>query len=476
MNYGATGISDAYLISQTIPGTIFQLVGTGLLTCFIPIYFKVLHHQDNVVAYTNKILNLVFLFSSCVILVIWLDTPLVVKIFASGFTGETLYYGIWFTRIGVLSLYFSSMIYVFNSYLQANNIFTPTVFAAVPNSLFIMFAIVLGAKVNVWLLSVGSTLAVGVQLLVLLLAIRKTPYTFHFENPFKDSYVRQFFMLLLPVIFGVSLNEINTLVDRTLASQIAIGGISALTYANSLVHFIQGGLIQPVVTVFYPKITHAAQENILTAKKIVEYVLHLLMSLLLPISLLFAIFSQPITEVLFGRGVFDKNAVVMTSVAVRFYSLGLCFVGIRELLSRYFYANADTKTPMVNASIGVAMNVFLNIFLTRYLGIAGLAIATSVSALITTLLLLKDCGKKNIGGYIVFDFKNIFKIILATFALCLSSYLLFALLPFSKLLSILLAFIGGFIVYAIVGYLLRLEIISFAFAFLRNKIRDFYHH
>ena len=60
-----------------------------------------------------------------------------------GFTGKTLYYANWFTRIGVLSLYFSTFIYVYNSYLQAHNVFMPTAFAAIPNSLIIILSIIL---------------------------------------------------------------------------------------------------------------------------------------------------------------------------------------------------------------------------------------------------------------------------------------------------------------------------------------------
>ena len=139
--FGATGISDAYLISQTIPGTIFQFVGTGLTTCFVPIYFKILKDKgkEKVDEFTNKILSLVLLFSTVVIILVFVDTKFLIKLFASGFEGETLKYAIIFTRIGILGLYFSTLIYVYNSYLQANEIFVPTAFSAIPNSVFIIF-------------------------------------------------------------------------------------------------------------------------------------------------------------------------------------------------------------------------------------------------------------------------------------------------------------------------------------------------
>lgn len=207
--FGATGISDAYLISQTIPGTLFQFVGTGLTTCFIPIYYKLLNQDGKNKAnyFTNAIITLVLSFSTAIILLIWIITPTIVKLFAMGFNGDTLYYACQFTRIGVLSLYFSTFIYVYNSYLQANNIFTPTAFAAIPNSIFIILSIILGAFFNIWILSIGSTLAVGVQLLFLLYPIHKLRFHFQFNFNWKDDSVREFFYLLGPVIIGVSVNE-----------------------------------------------------------------------------------------------------------------------------------------------------------------------------------------------------------------------------------------------------------------------------
>ena len=75
--FGAGGISDAFLISQTIPGTIFQFVGTGLTTCFIPVYYKVLneHSRKECDNFTNKVLTLVLCFSTVAMAVVWLFTP-----------------------------------------------------------------------------------------------------------------------------------------------------------------------------------------------------------------------------------------------------------------------------------------------------------------------------------------------------------------------------------------------------------------
>ena len=86
------------------------------------------------------------------------------------------------------------------------------------------------------------------------------------------------------------------------------------------------------------------------------------------------IFAEPIVSLLFGRGAFDEKAIYLTSYALFFYAVGMIGFGLREVLSRGFYSLQDTKTPMINAFIAMVMNIILNIILSRFLGIGGLAL------------------------------------------------------------------------------------------------------
>lgn len=461
--FGATGTSDAYLISQSIPGTIFQFVGAGLTTCFIPIYFKLLKERGKkgAIQFTNVIITIVLVFSTVIILLIWGFTPIIVKLFASGFSGDTLYYAIWFTRICILSLYCSSFLYVYNSFLQANGRFNVAAFSGIPNSICIMLAIVLGAKVNIWLLSVGSMIAVGVQMLVLLPSIHKLDYRYRPCITWDDTYIKEFFALMAPVIIGVSVNQINTLVDRTVASQVSIGGISALTYANSLIQFVEGGLVQPIVTVFYPQITASVSERKHdAAKATVEKTLVMLLTVLIPITIGFVIYARPITDMLFGRGAFDDTAIILTSSAVVFYAIGICFVGIRELLSRYYYANSNAKTPMINATIGVVVNIALNLVLSKIFGIGGLAFATSISAIVTAILLLRDCKRKLQVGTLRINYGQLIRIAIATAIMAGCSYGAYLIINLNSYITLIIAVLIGVLVYGIVGYVLKIELIQ----------------
>ncbi|MGB4150419.1 MAG: lipid II flippase MurJ, partial [Limnochordia bacterium] len=195
-----------------------------------------------------------------------------------------------------------------------------------------------------------------------------------------------------------SVNEINVLVDRTLASRIAVGGISALNYARRLNGFVQGLVVVSLTSVMFPIISKmAAAENIKGLKQTVNEAMASMSLLIIPATIGAMVFAEEIVALLFGRGAFTAEAITMTGNALFYYSIGMIAFGLRDVLSRAFYALQDSKTPMINATIGVVLNIALNIILSRYMGIGGLALATSISAIVAVVLLFTSLRRK-IGG------------------------------------------------------------------------------
>jgi len=119
--FGASAITDAYLISQTIPLTIFSFISTGIATGFIPIYSKIQqndgkHYADK---FTSNLSNSLLLLATIIVAFVLAFTQPVVKMFASGFSGETLELAVSFTRITVFGVYFTAVLYIFSGYLKS---------------------------------------------------------------------------------------------------------------------------------------------------------------------------------------------------------------------------------------------------------------------------------------------------------------------------------------------------------------------
>lgn len=395
--YGASNISDAFLISITIPMVIFSFIGAGINAGYIPMFSKIVkdHGRESAYRFTNNLVNTLIIICSLIILFALMFTTPIVKAFASGFEGETLWTAVVFTRISLFSIYAIALVYVFKGLLEVNNNFIIPSLIGFPMNLITVIAIIVSFYTKSTVLAIGSTIGMMSQLLLLIPLSKKYGYKYKPILDRKDVHLRQLMMTSLPVIIGVSLNEINFLVDRTIASRISIGGISALNYSNKLNGFVQGIFVLSIVTVLFPKISKLAIEKDYKQLKasVSEAVIGIIL-LLIPATIGSMIFATEVVQLLFGRGAFDSQATHLTASALWFYSIGMVGIGLRQILSRTFYSLHDTKTPMINGSIGVMLNIILNIILSRYLGIGGLALATSIAASFTTITLFISLRKK----------------------------------------------------------------------------------
>lgn len=473
--YGASSITDAYLIAITIPSVIFGFIGVGIATGYIPMYSKIEKLEGSQAGnkYTNNLINILVVISTILFVFGLVFTVPLVKLFASGFEGETLELAVKFTRISLGGIYFTGLISIFNAFLQIKGNYAIPALVGFPLNLVTILAIILSAKGNVLFLTVGTVIAAASQLLLVLPFAYKKGYRYKPVFNIKDKHIKKMVYIALPVIIGASVNQINILVDRTIASRVAEGGISALNYANRLNGFVQGIFVISIVTALYPMISKMAAENNMDGlKKSVSEAISGINLLVIPATVGSMIFAEPVVMLLFGRGKFDATAMSMTSVALVFYSVGMIGFGLREVLSRAFYSLQDTKTPAINAAIAVVLNIVLNIILSKFMGIGGLALATSISAIFGTVLLFISLHKK-IG---VFGMRHIsisfVKILGASLAMGLVAKVAFNAVigAMGQNLALIVGIGVGTVVYGVIIYFMKIEEVDVLFEMLRKRL------
>ncbi|MFZ7132599.1 MAG: murein biosynthesis integral membrane protein MurJ [Eubacteriales bacterium] len=463
--YGASNISDVYLISDTIPNVIFGFIGAGIATTYIPVYTSALENDGRLRSdsFTSNFLNLIFFISTLVVGLVIIFAPYVVLAFASGFSDEVLKLAVEFVRISVFAVYFNGCIHIFKSYLEVNGSFKVPASKGFISNIFVISFIALSSKYGIKLLPYGILLGMVSQALFLIPFAFKKGYRHKFVIDIKDKYLRKMIFLALPVILGTSVNKINTLVDRTLASRIAVGGISALNYANRLEGFITGIFVVSITTVMYPTLSKKyAENNIVDFKGYIIKSISAVNLFVVPAAVGALIFAEPIVKLLFNRGAFDEEAVILTSGALFYYSIGLVSIGLRDVLSRGFFAMQDTKTPVKNSALGVILNIILNIILSRYMGLKGLALATSISATFTMILMFITLRRK-LG---MFGLKKAFNAFLkiaaasVVMAVISKSVFRFLLNYYSSNRSLFWAVVVGVFLYFILIYVFKIEEIN----------------
>lgn len=396
--YGASNISDAYLISLTIPMVIFAFIGKSLSTSFIPIYASIENDigEKKAVKFTRNLISHLLLIMTLIVVISYVFTPQIIKLFASGFDNPTTEIAIEFSRITIFGIYSMMMVNILTALLQYKNYYLVPALTGIVMNTVVIFSIYLSwFYQELMILSIGTLISMIAQLFLLTPLMKKISFKLNLYYEKNDQNLKEMIYLSIPVIIGVSVNEINVLVDRTIASSVAVGGISALNYANKLNGFIYGIFVFSIATVLYPtiikKINQGDQEGFL---KSFREATNGVLLFVLPATVGLMVLSEPIIKLLYGRGAFDQEALALTSSALFFYSFGIVGVSLRLIISRIYYALKDTKTPMLNATYGMIINIVLNIILSEYLGIGGLALATSIAAIITTTLLFISLRKK----------------------------------------------------------------------------------
>lgn len=395
--YGASMYSDAYLTAMNIPVVLFTIIGTTLGTVLIPMYFEVNNDlgEKKALNFTNNVFNIVI--AICIVLAIlgFIFTEQLVKVFAMGFEGQTLKIAIDFTRITIIGIVFTGLSYVMTAYLQIKNNFTVPGLISVPKNIIIIVSIILSVKYNPYIMIWGTLIGIATEFIFQLPFAIKSGYKYQLYINIKDKYIKKMSWLIGPVLIGVAVNQINTMIDRTLASTLVEGSISALNYANKLNGFVMAMFITSVAAVIYPMLSKLSSED--NKEKFTSSVVQSINSVILlviPISVGAIVLATPIVKLLFQRGEFDARATSMTAIALIMYSIGMVAFGLRDILGKVFYALQDTKTPMINGAIAMVMNIVLNIILVKYLQLAGLALATSISAIVCIFLLFGSLKKK----------------------------------------------------------------------------------
>lgn len=465
--YGASMYSDAYLTAMNIPTVIFTGIGAAIATTFIPLFHEAKDHGgiNNSMLFTNNILNIVSIICIILSLIGIVFSEQIVKLFAIGFEGETLYIATRFTKILMCGMLFIGISNIMTAYLQVNNNFNIPGFITVPKNIIIICFMLISIKNGPYFMVWGTLIGMLSEVLFQLPFVIKNGYKYRMYLNIKDKYIKKCIWLLGPVFIGVAVNQVNTMIDRTLASTLAEGSISALNYANKLNGFVVGLFIASIVTVIYPMLSQLSSEkNMDQLKNTVTKSVNAIIILIIPISVGAITLSTPIVKLLFQRGEFDARATSMTSIALIMYSLGMVAFGLRDILGKVFYSLQDTKTPMKNGIISMILNIVFNLITIKFMGHAGLALGTSLSSISCIILLFISLDKK-IGNFgqekiLITLSKSILSAIIMGIIVVLTNNIVanrFGIGVLSQIIELVCSILIGVISYAIALILLRVE-------------------
>ena len=467
---GASIFADAFFVAFRLPNTFRRLFAEGTFNAaFIPSYTsEKLKNNKSGKIFADDVLSLLVFILLLIVTLAEIFTPLLVYLIAPGFLSDNVKFNlaVEFTRITFPFLLFVSLSSFFSGILNSNNKFAAAAAAPIILNVILIISILVSYFQDLNIakyLSYGVTLSGIIQLLFLIYFAYKF-YKPNLKFRFKiTNRVKFFFKKLLPSIFSSGVTQINILVGTIIAS-FQSGAVSYLYYADRVyqINLAIAGIA--VGTVSLPILSKAFKsKNFSKVSNIQNRSIQLSLLLSIPASLGLIIASDEIINGLFGYGSFTAKDVELTSKALMLFGFGVIAFALVKILSNFFFARDNTKTPFYISSFIVFLNVVISLSLFDQIGFLIIPLATSISTWVGVLIFLYCLQKRK---YLLLQKKllgNTFKIIISSAIMVLalillldkySSYLNYTYAYKSIILLIIVGFVG--IVYLVSCYLLGL--------------------
>ncbi len=410
---GAGAAADVFFFANRIPNFLRRLFAEGAFSqAFVPVLAEVkLKHGDEAVRLLlarvsgslGVVVTLVTVFGV-------VASPLVAMLFGMGWFVEWLNDGPDAHKFELASLmlkitfpylWFISLVALSGAILNTYNRFAVAAFTPVfLNVVMIACAIYLAPRLDEPALALAWGVFIGgaIQLLFQLPFLAKAGLLVWPRWGWRDENVVKIRKLMLPALFGVSVSQINLLLDTVIASFLLTGAVSWLYYSDRLIEFPLGLFGIAIATVILPNLSrHHSADNSQRFSQTLDWSLRFVALFGLPAMAGLMVLSQPIVALLFMRGEFTQHDVLMVSYSLIAYSTGLLSYMLIKVLAPGFYARQDIKTPVRIGVIAMLANMVFNLMLAPFISYVGLALATAMSASLNAFLLYR--GLKMAGVY-----------------------------------------------------------------------------
>jgi putative peptidoglycan lipid II flippase len=437
--FGDGAAADAFFVAFKIPNFLRRLFAEGAFSqAFVPVLseYRTRHAREETRLFIDHVAGTLGLALLLITVLGIVGAPLLSAVFAPGYLDDNAKFAL---LVDMLRITFPYLLLIsltgfagaiLNSY---GHFAVPAITPVFLNLTLIASAVLLSPMFPEPTLA----LAWGVLLAGLIQLMFQLPFLAHLKllprprlRPAHEG-VKRVLYLMLPVMFSVSVGQINLLLDTVLATAIeGDGSVSWLYYSDRLMELPLGIFGIAIATVILPALSriHSGGDPERFAATL-EWGLRMVLVVGLPASVALVLLAEPLVFTLYQRGEFSVASVAPTAGSLQAYSIGLlAFMAIKILASAYF-SRQDTRTPVRFGVIAMASNMVMNLLFILPLAHIGLALATSLSAFINAGLLLRGLLHKRVFAFSAAWWVFVLRVVLASAVMVMVLYLLLQSLP-----------------------------------------------
>ena len=484
--FGQNRITDAYNAAFSIPDFLYMLlVGGALSSAFIPVFASYIStdREDEAWEVASIVLNLVMTLMLLGIVVGMVFTPQLIKILVPGFSPDYSALTVKLTRIMFIQALFMGLSGLSMGVLNAYKHFLmPAIGSVLYNLIIVVLGWILAVLFNLGIMGfsigvvVGAVANFAVQVPKLLQLGLRYRFSFNLRHP----GVKKIFVLMAPVLIGLSVTHLNLFVNQNLASTLPPGIVAALRTGQRIMQLPIGIFAVAIAVAVFPTLTeYSAKNQMQEFKKTMSLGIRSVIFLTLPAAVGLIVLRVPIVRLLFEQGEFTHQATLATAHALLFYSIGLIGYSAQQVLNRTFYSIQDTITPVIVGVMTIVINLVFNFALIGPMGHGGLALAYSIAGIFNMVALLyflrRKIGSIN-GSLLILSF---FRSLLAALLMGVAVYFTAGFFEgnfdmtrkVNQLLQVVAGVGVGFAFYMFVALLFKSEEVTLAWSIFSRRFR-----
>lgn len=467
--FGASAEVDAYLIATQIPYFLSILISSGTGSAFVPVYTQTRTENDSnkQEEFLNSVATFTFLLLISLVILTEIFSPSLIKLLTPGISEKCFKIAVSLSRVTIPYFFFVEIGTLFQLILQSYSFFSLIIlWQLIPNLILAVIIIFFSTRYGIFSLSVGFLLT-GILYFWLMgygvyrLKI-KIKVNFNFSNP----EFKRFLKLAFPAVIGGSIYILSPFVDRFIASFFGEGSIAVLNFAYRIILLPISSLVLAFSFVIFPKLSkHFSNNDLKKLKETLFISLRIILYVLMPVFIFFLVLAVPIIRVVYERGNFTSLQTFLTGKVLQFFSISILGYGISEILTKTFYSRQDTQLPLKITIISTAINIILNLILSFFMGVCGIAFATGLTSILSAFLLFKYSGyekeifkeKDFLKAILKILFSGVLLGIFFYFSLSIINLPVFLLTLEKRVFILGIVLISGFFLYWMTTYILKSE-------------------
>ena len=468
--FGASALTDAFFVAFRLPNLLRRLFAEGAFSqAFVPLLSQAKESSDKDAqrVLIDHVASALFWSLLMVTIIGIIGAPTLVYMMASGLEGQSQQAAIVMTRWMFPYILMISLVAFSSGILNTWKKFALPAFSPVLLNLsFIACSLLLDKFFNppIYALAAGVVLGGIAQLAIQIPALLRLGMLPKIQlNPikaFQSADVKNVMRLMAPALLSVGVAQLSLVINTQIASRLAPGSVSWINYADRLMEFPTALLGVALGVVLLPSLSRAHQKGLSQEySDLLDWGLRLSLLLALPAMAGLWLLAEPLTALLFHRGLFTDTDVRMTSMAVVGYSFGILGLVSLKILAPGFFARQDTRTPVRIAICVLVITQVLNYLLLPYFSHVALTMSISIGAWINALWMLSALYKIGVykprAGWLVFALTIFAAAAVMAFAISLTTnridWIALQASPFKRaalglaIISAAMAIYGGFL-------------------------------